>query len=68
MKKTIPHRAADIAHVRKPAKQMQTIQPDASVKKDTPGPPSEEVVARLNAIAREYPFCVLYRENNVSLL
>jgi hypothetical protein len=29
-----------------------------------PVPPSEETVARLNAIAREYPFCAYMKQNN----
>lgn len=33
-----------------------------------PDPPSEETVARLNAIAREYPFCVNMKQNNLFLL
>jgi hypothetical protein len=33
-----------------------------------PAPPSEETVARLNAIAREYPFCVNFKQRNLYLL
>ncbi|HEY8896728.1 MAG TPA: hypothetical protein VIM79_18015 [Niastella sp.] len=33
-----------------------------------PAPPSEETVARLNAIAREYPFCAYIKQNNLFLL
>jgi hypothetical protein len=33
-----------------------------------PNPPSEETVARLNAIAREYPFCAYMKQNNLFLL
>lgn len=33
-----------------------------------PTPPSEETVARLNAIAREYPFCAYIKQNNLFLL
>ena len=33
-----------------------------------PIPPSEETVARLNAIAREYPFCAYMKQNNLFLL
>ena len=29
-----------------------------------PNPPSEETVARLNAIAREYPFCAYMKQND----
>jgi hypothetical protein len=29
-----------------------------------PTPPSEETIARLNAIAREYPFCAYLKQNN----
>ncbi|WEK38100.1 MAG: hypothetical protein P0Y53_11385 [Candidatus Pseudobacter hemicellulosilyticus] len=32
------------------------------------GPPTEEFVANLNAMGREYPFCVLFRQNNLSIL
>lgn len=30
----------------------------------TPTPPSEETIARLNAIGREYPFCAYIKQNN----
>lgn len=33
-----------------------------------PTPPSEETVARLNAMAREYPFCAYMKQNNLFLL
>jgi hypothetical protein len=33
-----------------------------------PNPPSEEMVARLNAIAREYPFCAYVKQQNLFLL
>ena len=33
-----------------------------------PTPPSEETVARLNAIAREYPFCAYIKQTNLYLL
>jgi hypothetical protein len=36
--------------------------------KSIPNPPSEETVARLNAIAREYPFCAYVRQHNLYLL
>jgi hypothetical protein len=36
--------------------------------KTLPTPPSEETVARLNAIAREYPFCAYIKQNNLFLL
>jgi len=29
-----------------------------------PTPPSEETIARLNAIGREYPFCAYIKQNN----
>jgi hypothetical protein len=29
-----------------------------------PTPPSEETIARLNAIAREYPFCAYIKQND----
>lgn len=31
-------------------------------------PPDEEVVQRLNAIAKQHPFCVLHRNNSHSRL
>ena len=33
-----------------------------------PTPPSEETIARLNAIAREYPFCAYMKQKNLFLL
>jgi len=33
-----------------------------------PTPPSEETVARLNAIAQEYPFCAYMKQSNLALL
>lgn len=33
-----------------------------------PIPPSEETIARLNAIAREYPFCAYMKQKNLYLL
>ncbi|MCS3800557.1 hypothetical protein [Niastella sp. OAS944] len=33
-----------------------------------PAPPSEETVARLNAIGREYPFCAYMKQKNLYLL
>jgi len=36
--------------------------------KTTPTPPDEETISRLNAIAREYPFCVQFKQNGISLL
>jgi hypothetical protein len=38
------------------------------LEKKRPVPPSEETVARLNAIAREYPFCAYMKQNNLPLL
>lgn len=48
--------------------QTTTAAPTSSGNKAIPVPPSEEVIAKLNAIAREYPFCVMYRGHNLSLL
>ena len=31
-------------------------------------PPDEEVVRRLNAMAKQYPFCILHRNNTHSRL
>ena len=36
-------------------------------KKTTDGsaaPPDEETLLRLNAMAKQYPFCILHRQNN----
>lgn len=33
-----------------------------------PIPPSEETIARLNAIAREYPFCAYMKQKDMYLL
>jgi hypothetical protein len=38
------------------------------LEKTFPTPPSEETVARLNAIAREYPFCAYIKQSNLYLL
>ncbi len=35
---------------------------------DVPPPPDEETISRLNAIARQYPFCVRHRGNVFSQL
>jgi hypothetical protein len=31
-------------------------------------PPDEETLLRLNAMAKQYPFCILHREKNTPLL
>jgi len=33
-----------------------------------PAPPDEETISRLNAIAREYPFCAYFKQSDSSLL
>jgi hypothetical protein len=38
------------------------------LEKALPTPPSEETVARLNAIAQEYPFCAYIKQSNLALL
>ena len=38
------------------------------LEKTFPTPPSEETIARLNAIAREYPFCAYMKQKNLFLL
>lgn len=43
-------------------------QSKASAKKHIPTPPDEETISRLNAIAREYPFCVYFKQSGISLL
>ncbi len=36
--------------------------------KDASLPPNEETISKLNAIAREYPFCVNFKQQNSFLL
>ncbi|OQP43030.1 hypothetical protein A4H97_12855 [Niastella yeongjuensis] len=38
------------------------------LEKILPTPPSEETIARLNAIAQEYPFCAYIKQTNLALL
>jgi predicted secreted protein len=38
------------------------------IEKSFPTPPSEETIARLNAIGREYPFCAYMKQNKLYLL
>lgn len=38
------------------------------IEKSFPTPPSEETIARLNAIGREYPFCAYMKQSNLYLL
>jgi hypothetical protein len=38
------------------------------LEKTFPIPPSEETIARLNAIAQEYPFCAYMKQSNLALL
>ena len=38
------------------------------LEKAFPTPPSEETVARLNAIAQEYPFCAYMKQSNLAML
>ncbi len=67
MKKTRSNHTSAVNFAsRKPVK--HATKPESAVRKNVPAPPSEEMVARLNAIAREYPFCVMYKQNNSSLL
>ena len=33
-----------------------------------PTPPSEETIARLNALAQEYPFCAYIKQSNLAIL
>jgi len=40
----------------------------ANEKKNLAPPPNEETINRLNAIAREYPFCVNFKQKNSYLL
>lgn len=39
-----------------------------SKKEEVPLPPDEETILRLNAMAKEYPFCVRHRANYFSQL
>ena len=41
---------------------------DKRIEKTLPTPPSEETVARLNAIAQEYPFCAYIKQSNLAIL
>ena len=48
---------------------LQHVRTEKFVKEAAlPTPPSDEVVARLNAIGREYPFCAYIRQNNLFML
>ena len=38
------------------------------LEKTLPTPPSEETVARLNAIAQEYPFCAYMKQSDLAIL
>jgi hypothetical protein len=40
----------------------------APATKATPAPPDEETISRLNAIAREYPFCAYFKQTGITLL
>lgn len=44
------------------------IQSKVTTSKITPIPPDEETISRLNAIAREYPFCVYFKQSGITLL
>lgn len=57
---------ADGSSAGKATKGKTTVK--AAEKKTTPTPPDEETVTRLNAIAREYPFCVYFKQSGISLL
>ena len=57
---SLPASAKIVRHPRsKKAKEDQAL--------STP-PPSEEMIQRLNAMAKQYPFCVSHRTNNHSRL
>ena len=45
-----------------------TISAELMLDNSLPTPPSEETIARLNAIAREYPFCAYMKQKNLNLL
>lgn len=67
MKKTASNRTASVkAATGKLQHPNVKVEPKSA--QGTPVPPSEEMIARLNAIAREYPFCVSNRVHNISLL
>lgn len=40
----------------------------SSTSNNTPAPPDEATISRLNAIAQEYPFCVYFKQSDISLL
>lgn len=44
------------------------VQPSGITEVRTVTPPSEEVVNRLNAMGKEYPFCVIRRPGNHLIL
>jgi hypothetical protein len=39
-----------------------------TAKQAVPAPPDEETLRRLNAIAREYPFCAYFKQSSRSIL
>ena len=45
-----------------------TAPQNVSVQKNVATPPNEETVAKLNAIAREYPFCAYIRPKDSRML
>lgn len=67
MKKTASNRTASVKVVTGNLKHSN-VKEETKAAQLTPVPPSEETIARLNAIAREYPFCVSNRVHNISLL
>ena len=42
--------------------------PRSKKSEDVPPPPDEETILRLNAMAKQYPFCVRHRANYFSQL
>lgn len=67
MKKTASNRRASVNAVTGNL-QQSNVKEETKAEQLTPVPPTEETIARLNAIAREYPFCVSNRVHNISLL
>jgi hypothetical protein len=45
-----------------------TTPAEKRLEKTLPIPPSEETVARLNAMAQEYPFCAYIKQSNLAIL
>lgn len=67
MKKTVNRQVAT-EEARNHEQVNTTPAPVFAAQQQSKTPPTEEFVAHLNAMAREYPFCVLFKQNNLSIL